>query len=600
MLMLSRLEFLDEMLTIESPSCVIKEILYSHGIKFNEDYISYNPYRENLIQRLYEMETVTIQEPFDRSDYRKLITFINPNKKYQWNIETVMKAYHFLEKFRYDRVDLKELDLYFSWGNQTPNNPEKLNATVLYKICHENKIKLFSHTTIDQMAISVKLLKSGPDEIYRMLAQANDHDNLQWCIETFIIGKPMSIVPRYPEKEHINQQDLQPFTLDSNVQGHRYPRTRLEAIAWAGLIYKKDISDSKYPISEFMRLQKKPHAYVPVDKELKRCFTLNPNLLDLTKSFNPLFPRHFYSRDTLKYLLRVEGITPELQDIDYYETLQISQLFENFYFGIYPEVSNEETPISFDEVSSVDPNMIVCYGVRREDMTAFHIEELIDHFNVVKTFAHPVKSHETLEPQAIYKLKALASLTQCHGSEDSILLKQQLLDVIQEVEFFSQETLSKARELHHQYESQPNLRSNVKDCLKSLLELAMYMRGWEGKPHPFPIQECPVFDQLSVDFRVTKAIANLEESCEQLGDIGSMILDLPLLKYQGEFNPSNSQSQGYTVRDRLNIVKQGDSSESMSSCIRLSSNWLAATAYRYLTLIGEDPPFSIDCLRYIS
>jgi hypothetical protein len=124
----------------------------------------------------------------------------------------------------------------------------------------------------------------------------------------------------------------------------------------------------------------------------------------------------------------------------------------------------------------------------------------------------------------------------------------------------------------------------------------MTMRGWlhEG---PYPIKSAPVDNQSLVDMHVSQEFSNLEGLCI---DKYSFFLDLPLLNYREEFYPSNDGVQGLTIRDRLNIVKNGDEHGNYSSCIRLTSNWLCYTAYYLYHVLGLEVPFVLEELRNIS
>jgi len=330
-------------------------------------------------------------------------------------------------------------------------------------------------------------------------------------------------------------------------------------------------------------------------------FILNPSLIDLSLVFNPIFPQDYYNTEELVNMALYEGCDPtEVTSVNSYEMLQMSYLLENFYEGLYPEITNEETPIAFDEVNELDPGLVVCYGVRRERLTAFNIEELVDHFTLVKTFAHPVDSHSTLPDNAIRKLKKIATDNE-GGTGQSVSMKNRLLVAIEEVEFLSEANNSRARELYECYmRSDERVKESIELAMTGLLCISMYMRGWKGGDHPFPIREAPVDDQLSVDLAVTNGISEFGEICARLGEIGRNIMTLPLLKYQGGFNPIGNDDHGFTIEDRLNIVRMGDDTGNIQSCIRLTSNILAATAYRYITLLGMQPPFPINELRYIS
>ena len=79
-----------------------------------------------------------------------------------------------------------------------------------------------------------------------------------------------------------------------------------------------------------------------------------------------------------------------------------------------------------------------------------------------------------------------------------------------------------------------------------------------------------------------------------------MILGLPLLHYRGEYIAASEHSMGLTITDRIRIVREGDSSNNVNSCIRLTSNWFATTAHRYMQVVGMPQPFNIEHLRSIS
>ena len=66
------------------------------------------------------------------------------------------------------------------------------------------------------------------------------------------------------------------------------------------------------------------------------------------------------------------------------------------------------------------------------------------------------------------------------------------------------------------------------------------------------------------------------------------------------FQASSQIEHGLSILERVEIVKTGDSSSGSYSCIRLSSNWLAASAWYYLLAIGQKAPFEIERLSQIS
>lgn len=595
---------------LETPLCVLEEILDSHRVGYQKGVI-HRKHRESLIAHILELTEIRLRKPFSQHGLRTLVTYINVEREQKWTQDLLITAFEFLQQFTREGGLLDLLPKDIICGPQTPQNPQKLNACVLYRICKDHDIALTPSTTINRMKQAVYFLYQGPDMVFRYLATFSQNLDFTGIINSLVMGEIDEC--QFESDEPITHESLYNYVQTSPITTNCIstdtenkfakrilPVSKCEAVGMAAIIYKKDISVSKYPISEFRTLNCSPRRYIPLDKKLHEIFLLNPMLMDLSVSFNPLFPEQYYKTQDLVNMARNEGYSfDRIALSNPYELLQVSFLLDNFYYGLYPEIVNEETPIAWDEVENLEPGMIVCYGVRRERLTAFNIEELVEHFDRIKTFAHPTDSHNTLTPRSIEKLKLIASTRT--GSETTQTIKMRLLEVIEEVEFLSNEALGKARQFYQIYRSSSAAQQeDIRRAIRELLELAMYMRGWLGPGHDYPIREAPVDDQFAVNIRVTESLSNLEDTCVRLGEVGEEILKLPLLKYQGEFNPTRSATDGYTIGDRIDIVRQGDDTSNISSCIRLSSNLFAATAYRYLLLIKEPQPFPIEELRYIS
>lgn len=155
-----------------------------------------------------------------------------------------------------------------------------------------------------------------------------------------------------------------------------------------------------------------------------------------------------------------------------------------------------------------------------------------------------------------------------------------MFDAIIITELFADNSQLKARELYLVYQSSSEkTKVGITGAVKKLFELSMYMRGWMGKGD-YPVEKAPVDNQVIVDLNVTAAILEFELACSELGEIGCVILDLPLLKYRAEdFHLISSVTNGRTIREKIDIVKAGDEHDNYDSCIRLSSNYLAVSSY---------------------
>jgi hypothetical protein len=603
-------------LSRQTPHCVIEEVAQAHGIVIENARLAMPDYKKQVLEFINHSQPLILCEPLTSKDYGLLARYINPQKSVQWAKADLRTAFDFLSRFQFHRsVSKQHLPPNFEWGWQTPDNPQRLNACVLYGICKQQDFHVQATTTTDQMAWAVKWWLMGDDAIHSFSYTLLQSFQPQDLIDLMVLGTgvhPQRLKSQIKiQEQSLNRQSLNHDVLQScfDRYGDRReilrlisPQSASEAIALAAMVFKKDISLATYPLTEYLYLRNNPSLYTPLDPQLKRIHLLHPKLLDLTKTFNPAFPASYYDDSDLKKMALEEGYkSHELASQSPYELLQFSYLLENFYPGIYPEIVNEETPITLDQVNEMDPHMIICYGLRGSRLTAFHISGLIEHFQMTKGPGHPLDARSTIGERAMAKLKWMAQRTDAGGSAESQRERARLVKALREVELFADATLFKAKDFYYAYrEASPSQRQQVRQCFSELLELAMYMRGWEGPPAQFPIREAPTFNQNAVDVRVTEALANFEKSCQDVGVFGRDLLQLPLLKYQGDFIASNSSSDGYTIQDRLRIVKMGNETGNMASCIRLTSNWLAATSYRYLTMIGVPEPFAVEELRYIS
>jgi hypothetical protein len=603
-------------LSRQTPHCVIEEVAQAHGIVIETSRLTVPDYKKQVLDFINHSPPLILSEPLTTKDYGLVARYINPQKTVQWTKADLRTAFDFLSRFHFHRgVSKEHLPADFEWGYQTPTNTQRLNACVLYGICKQQDFHLQPATTKDQMAWAIKWWLMGDDAVYNLTHSLLQSFHPRDLIDLMVLRAGVhpqrlksqsKIHPPPAHQEPLNHDTLQAcfdrYTNRQEILSLIPPQSASEAVALAALVFKKDISLATYPLTEYLYLRHNSSLYTPLDTQLKRIHVLHPQLLDLTKTFNPAFPASYYDHSDLKKMAMEEGYKPhELASQSPYELLQVSYLLENFYPGIYPEIVNEETPITLDEVNEIDPHMIICYGLRGSRLTAFHISGLIDHFQTTKAPGNPLDARSTIHERAMAKLKWIAQKSHTAGSLESQRERTRLLKALREVELFGNATLSKAKDFYYTYRQTSSSRQQlVLQGLNELLELAMYMRGWTGPPAQFPIREAPTFNQHAVDVRVTQALAAFEQTCEELKTLGEALLQLPLLKYQGEFIASNSASDGYSIGDRLRIVKMGNETGNMASCIRLTSNWLAATSYRYLTMVGASEPFAVEELRYIS
>jgi len=156
----------------------------------------------------------------------------------------------------------------------------------------------------------------------------------------------------------------------------------------------------------------------------------------------------------------------------------------------------------------------------------------------------------------------------------------------------------------------------IESVLNKLLEVGFCMRGYRvvtgitgntSLPLASIDTVIPPRKQDEVSDQVNGSIIDFEASLGKLSKYNAtLIKSLTLVIYQISsddkitFKESTDSDEGYTIWERISIVKKGETNTNSCSCIRLSSNWLCSSAYYYMLAIGMPPPFTIANLAKIS
>jgi hypothetical protein len=230
------------------------------------------------------------------------------------------------------------------------------------------------------------------------------------------------------------------------------------------------------------------------------------------------------------------------------------------------------------------------------------MSELITCLEMNLNFTSPFGYNSVFSDTSINKLKKLLH-NYTTSSPDILDISRKLYDTIckvQSMNLFNDEPTKKLRFTYRILDN--DTKKSMLKALNNLLYSGLYMRGWIGPGHQYPIDEAIVTpDRIAqVDINVSQSIEEYNKSIRILGNIGEQIDNLPLVQYiDGHYHLATRKSQGLTIRDRLNIVTQGENTDNIESCIRMSSNWICATAHKYITALIGQPPFDIYHLRLI-
>jgi hypothetical protein len=600
-----------------TPLCVILEIADAHGIKYNIDDTSKPDFAANLIARIISTDTVTIKATVGPEDWRIIARFIN--KSSRWPQRKLSQAYVWISRFINIIDPLPLIPSEFKEGLQTPDYPEAINACILYRICVYHRLHLTYTTTVQQMGFAVRMLHESPESLLRRARYFLEHEARQNdLINTLLLAHHEIRDPEENVSGNNTQYNSLPYpgtcheiltnlTTSLNdpvdLRARIIPSTPGGAIALAALNYGLDISRSSVPIREYKILQiSQRDGYQPVDPWMKYWYTKNSALFDLTRTFNPIFPKGYYDKARLNEMVNIEGYThTESQRDDHYELLQLAYIKETFYQGELPGFITTETPVTLDEVQDIPPGLLLCYGTREGELRPITINELITTFTTNQNFTSPFRHNTVFSGTAINKLRNILQ-GPCE-STSAYQARLRLLELIAEINVTLRNVDEPTRMFAQTYRNHdPDTKMVIRGTLMRLVQIGMYMRGWDGKSN-YPIVNAPVTRERDGDvaINVTTSIGRFESECRALGRIGSQIMDLPLVSYKsGEYVVSNSARDGYTIGQRIDIVKQGDTTNNIASCIRMSSNWICASAHKYITALGLPAPFDIFNLTRIS
>ncbi|KKL83837.1 hypothetical protein LCGC14_1970730, partial [marine sediment metagenome] len=498
----------------------------------------------------------------------------------------------------------------FTFGQQIAADPNRLNACVLYAICRANGIQTQREQTIYQLATLCQMLVSEENYARTILYNAISHIPRNGLLQLYTaasamtedIPEPIDDVIRDTSTYDTLEGAIVTFTNKQSLRMRVHPRNYPDAVVLAALNFNIDISSAWDPIREYTLLYSNPGAYSPMDPNMRELVSNNPHIINLKEFFNPMLPPELYDEDMLNAMARIEGYTnDDLRRDSAYTLLQTAYMSYTFYHGWQLGINNIRTPFLYEDLDELDNDLIICFGIQEsETMTAFRYIELGELFKEHRNFINPLVEDDTFPHIAIVKLKNLCKMVRSTDTAEILEERNAVHDSIVTTELFTDATQEKARALFEMHEQADEIvQAAIEDAILKLFQMSMYMRGWLGEG-PYPIEIAPVNDQVLVALYVTQSLNAFESACANLEEMGELILGLPILQYKaGTFHPTN-QDRGQTIKERIDIVKAGDTHTGYESCIRLSSNLLAVASYRYMQILGMQVPFQVETLREIS
>lgn len=595
-------------------------------ISFSPLHLNYSIYSESLSSTIEHSVPPVIQtkpstlnakqmEDFSHNlVQQRLNLFINPLIA-NYTLPNLFQAMDFFLHLSSSNYNFQEiLDQFkivsISYGLQTPDTPYSLNCRLLYILCRINGVthfkrelsiselyEIYRYTGLSIKQLLYKINSNGTKGQLAQIVYDIDRISNDSSDEYETIFCPKDIVDR-KNKIQFNYQEISDFTRDINnlskIRNRINPLNVSEAICLAAINFQIDISSSSKPIKEYKHLCEVKNNYYPKDELMLYCYQKNKNFFNLNHYFNPYLPFDLYSHNYLynhiNLFFRYSYTNSTSEDI--YLELQTLIFEENFYLGWLPSIVNSETPVYLDNVNSIPSEDLVCLGIRDERLEATTWTELNDLFRHTLQFNNPFVKNKFLLDYQIIRLLLL-----CRSTASNESLK--LLDTIQYVKCIQKQNNNAISSAKNIFDHLSSLDKNlIYECLQQLCYTCLYMRGWNGSDQMAPIQEVPPYNPDEVEEKTIKALDILIDNDAKTNP-KNFIFNLPLIIWKNEFIISSEVDQGITIGDRIDIISKGNSTNNISSCIRMSSNSLLTSYVFYCNLFEFKIPFSADQIKVI-
>ena len=568
---------------------------------------------DTLLTEINSNNVESVSKSRKDEDYEKISHFINPDKNVIWNKDDLEIAFLYLISFSDPRF-YKDVHPAFAFGAQTPENPRTLNECVVYTLCKYYSIELSLQTKIDEMVSMLRYFLSSKELVIQAITNklyiadlnAKRLLDIEYIIHKSIYKSPAAGVNKKSQKDEpvdmpeISENhekykfppDYQKLVEISQNVNTYYPTedaiktykvtTYEDAIVIASLLYGLDISNEENPLNVYKSL------------------CTNPKFSIGESNFNSNFCIEMYTTSGLRNLLKNEGyLDNELDVLDkeaMYEANQILSLSNTFYHGKKKPYLFKETLIENNLIDNLKTDTCISFGTVESGYIVYTYNELYNLYNNDKILYEPIdlRNKVPLSSNSIKKLRYI--IKNVNDRTEEVKKFKELID-----------------NLGNSYNSSDSLASIIKNSIDEdtigtkkdvlfnfmdiLIKLSMNMRGWSGKGE-YPIKNSHELSMEIIDSRVTESITKMNIYIEAYPELCKSILDLPLVRYyKGEYIMGDEMN-GKTLGERIKIMKGVRSNP--YSCIKLSSNWIASSLYKYCKYFNIDPKFNIEDLKQIS
>ena len=588
---------------LDTPKCVILEIIRICKAKIDETKVDTESYRTLICNHINTYENIVDLDivlninldqktnELEQKYIKRVASFINPNVK--WSLHTLKNSLQNILNVLKTNYTLQNC----TFGLQTPENTEALNLCVCYKLCKKYNINLNYTTQQNEIYTHVKRISSLKNLKTYI---CNNLDNYEFLIKIY-----PQVTNSKLNKEIVSENLNIAYNLFKKTNKKILIRlnnlTVEESIVIAILAYDIDISYCENPIQELINLNIwnadfwNDINFNLIDYKVNKIFKLNKKIFRFSLNFNPIFPSNFYNNLKLISLYESETLKSlnSISDTiisNYYEELQTYMLCNSFYAGFHLNTSIE-TEIYKSDIFEFKNSEILSYGSKNTQMIVFTFDEINQLFKNNLKFILP--NNTLMDDNNIEKLIKI-----CNTDKNES--KNLLLETINDLKLFNDAKANIMKDFYNFYKSSNDqMKEKINSIIQNLLILGMRMRGWLDEPE-YPIIIAKVENQYLVDVKVQDALIEYEKSLCTLEKNRYIINNFPLMKYNKGFHFSTNMEDGKTLGERIELFKQGETTDNMGSCMRLSSNYVVTTAHKMFTIIGLPEPFDIKLLRNIS
>ena len=590
-----------------TPIEVIKQCMTSHG--FEPIYDRINDIQDIRYRRKCIQKISSVTSPCVIRDVRKAARYINCQTVFQSETALTEAMKHLYQWESAERFDIDDLRKY-GHGPITNDRPTSLDCTILYRLCRLRGLRTRPEHSSEDMFQMLYLETTIPSKTLQDILI----NTIQTLTSVELINHFYNWLPT-PEK--LTKEDLYASYIHRRVffpddpLRLRMPTTEHEGILMAAKYYHVDISDSSVPLVEFAVLFKHgaENRSFPVDSGLQEKIQKDPYALNLKQRFNPSLPECVYRREDLKLMANEEGWSDHTENP--YEFLKrVYNLPTFFSFNKGPLAGckplNSSLIIELENIADQDPLNIVLYGSRSDTskIQATSWSELIMTFEAYREFRNPLcSSYQTLlDNHAINKLIVLAK----KPCIDQIIAerRKRLVTTIEKINLEFQSRMNFLNGIKQTLSQNPAYDQCMKESLNRLYKLSLTMRSLRETDQIPENGGGGNLDHDTTQENVSLSAVKLETFLQGIDPwVRDTFLSLPLVIYyprENKFSLSESNYEGHTIGGRLNIVHSGETTNAVSSCLRLSSNWFLSTVYYYQSSFSYPIHFNITTITHIA